>query len=214
MENQDVDSEKRRKAREKFKPKSVKWLLVAEAPPGNPDRYFYYEEWSQYDDLFNEVIHSIYRYEFPEISVKSKRVKGPIKGMKPNREMIRPKKTKFLCLLKTDGFHLIDAVDRPLTKEEKKHCKQVVLDNIEDLEERMTSISTKETRVILIKESVCALKDNLVKRGFRVVNPFDIQFPNNSRQPNFRMGMHKVLKPYFKERKGKQQRQLDDLDSC
>ena len=51
--------EERAMAASKYKPKRVRLLLVAEAPPGADDRYFYFEDVREQDSLFREVTKAI-----------------------------------------------------------------------------------------------------------------------------------------------------------
>lgn len=51
-----ADRERRAAAAERYKPATVDLLLVAEAPPASPDRYFYFEEVGEHDMLFRETV--------------------------------------------------------------------------------------------------------------------------------------------------------------
>jgi hypothetical protein len=90
-----VDPEKirtrRREAAERYKPDSVDVLLVAEAPPGAPDRYFYFEDVQAQDSLFRYVARSILDEE-------------------PTRE----NKRELLAKLRDRGVFLIDLKEDPL----------------------------------------------------------------------------------------------------
>ena len=48
------------KARNKYKPRQVNVLLIAEGPPNNLDRYFYFEEVKTHDSLFLEIMGILY----------------------------------------------------------------------------------------------------------------------------------------------------------
>lgn len=50
----------REKAAQRYRPDSVKLLLVAEAPPDAPDRYFYFEDVQTQDSLFRYVIKGLF----------------------------------------------------------------------------------------------------------------------------------------------------------
>lgn len=45
----------RREAAARYRPKDIRLLLVAEAPPCDPERYFYFEEVDRHDWLFRYV---------------------------------------------------------------------------------------------------------------------------------------------------------------
>lgn len=51
--------ERRGRAAQRFKPSRVELLLVAEAPPGALERYFYFPEITEHDSLFRYVARSI-----------------------------------------------------------------------------------------------------------------------------------------------------------
>jgi len=61
----------RASAAEKYKPDVVELLLVAQAPPGELERYFYFEDVSSDDWLFREVVLVLFG-EKPDRSEKSK----------------------------------------------------------------------------------------------------------------------------------------------
>lgn len=52
--------ERLEKARMKYKPDIVKYLLIAEAPPDSIERFFYYEDVTEHDYLFLRVIGVLY----------------------------------------------------------------------------------------------------------------------------------------------------------
>jgi hypothetical protein len=82
---------RRREAAERYKPDSVDILLVAEAPPGAPDRYFYFEDVQTQDSLFRYVARSVLDEE-------------------PTRE----NKRELLAKLRDRGVFLIDLKEDPL----------------------------------------------------------------------------------------------------
>ena len=48
------------KARLKYRPDRVKYLLIAEAPPDNINRFFYYDDVREHDYLFLGVAQALY----------------------------------------------------------------------------------------------------------------------------------------------------------
>ncbi len=52
MELQQLDHIKN--AREKYKPEKTSCLFIAEAPPSDPDRFFYFEEVREQNSLYLE----------------------------------------------------------------------------------------------------------------------------------------------------------------
>jgi hypothetical protein len=83
--------QRRARAARKYKPARVKLLLVAEAPPSAPDRYFYFESVREQDSLFRHVARSIL-------------------GADPTRE----NKPHLLAELRDEGVFLIDVKRDPL----------------------------------------------------------------------------------------------------
>lgn len=85
-------------ARKKYKPDTIKFLLVAETPPkSDSDRFFYFENVDRQDSLFIEIVKVLY----PQIVDKY------------DIQEIRINKSYFLNKLKEDGFYLIDSLEEP-----------------------------------------------------------------------------------------------------
>jgi hypothetical protein len=76
---------RRREAAARYRPEKVKLLVVAEAPPDELTRYFYFEDVTEHDDLFRYIC------------------KGVL-GRKPNRD----RKRDALEELRERGVFLID----------------------------------------------------------------------------------------------------------
>ncbi len=55
--------DRRAVAAERYRPDTVKLLLVAEAPPASPERYFYFEDVTEQDSLFRYVIRELLQVE-------------------------------------------------------------------------------------------------------------------------------------------------------
>ncbi len=88
------------KARLRYKPEGIKYLLIAEAPPDSLDRFFYYENVRHHDYLFLGVTETLY----PDL--KDKFIASG-----------RSSDLKRLILLKlqADGFYLVDLSELPLS---------------------------------------------------------------------------------------------------
>jgi hypothetical protein len=86
----DADANRRRQAAGRYRPQHVRLLLVAHAPPNSPDRYFYYEDVREKDDLFRYVIAGLF-------------------GAKPGRT----DKRMWLGRLSESGVFLIDLIEHP-----------------------------------------------------------------------------------------------------
>lgn len=83
--------ERRTRAAEKYRPERIRLLLVAEAPPGDEARYFYFEDVQDHDSLFRYVVRGIL-------------------GVEPTRD----DKANLLEALKQAGVFLIDASPEPI----------------------------------------------------------------------------------------------------
>jgi hypothetical protein len=87
--------EKRARAARRYKPARVKTLLVGEAPPNSPDRYFYFEDVGEHDSLFRYVAKGV-------LGVGSSRAQ----------------KGEQLAKLRGGGLFLIDLMLDPKTAED------------------------------------------------------------------------------------------------
>jgi hypothetical protein len=83
--------ERREHAAHHYRPKQVKLLLVAEAPPRSLDRYFYFHDVREHDSLFRYVVRVLF-------------------GVDPDRA----NKEKLLLKLRDEGVFLIDLAIDPL----------------------------------------------------------------------------------------------------
>ena len=81
---------RREEAAARYRPDRVRLLLVAEAPPQDTSRYFYFAEVTSHDSLFRYVVKGIY-------------------GTTPDRQT----KTYWLDRLRSDGVFLIDLSEEP-----------------------------------------------------------------------------------------------------
>jgi hypothetical protein len=81
--------ERRARAARRCRPAPIKTLLVAQAPPGpkpgEPERYFYFEDVDRYDDLFRGVVRALV-----------------------GRYPTRAEKPRFLAQLRDRGYYMID----------------------------------------------------------------------------------------------------------
>lgn len=75
----------------RYRPSTVRLLLIAEAPPAATDRYFYFPSVTSHDALFRYVVRGLL-------------------GVEPNRE----DKPRYLNELKASGVYLIDVSQDPL----------------------------------------------------------------------------------------------------
>lgn len=85
------DRQRRAEAAQRYKPEKVKLLLVAETPPADPDRYFYFPEVKEQDSLFRYIVREVL-------------------GEEPKRE----NKPELLNRLSDQGVFLIDLRSDPV----------------------------------------------------------------------------------------------------
>lgn len=85
-------------ARNKYKPRQIRVLLLAEGPPDSLDRHFYFEDVKKQDSLFLEIMGVLY----PE---QKKRY------LASGRET--ELKQELLSLFQEDGYFLLDLADVP-----------------------------------------------------------------------------------------------------
>jgi len=97
-------------ARKKYRPKPLKTLLIAEAPPSlESERFFYFEQVASHDALFLEMMKVLYGCE--------------------DTQGIRKRKQEFLERFKNDGFYLIDAEEAPLPQDAAISDKKTAIRN-------------------------------------------------------------------------------------
>jgi hypothetical protein len=87
----DSELEHRRAAAARYQPDEIDLLIVAEAPPDSPERYFYFEDVWTHDGLFRYVCRVLL-------------------GREPTRES----KREVLEKLRDDGVFLIDLKETPM----------------------------------------------------------------------------------------------------
>lgn len=163
-------------ARHKYRPAEVKYLFVAEAPPSDPDRFFYFEHVSHADYLFIETMKVLYPGRFS------------------NTRELRRRKRDFLGRFKGDGFYLIDAVETPIGDVAKTAKKRVIKNALPALLERMKHMNLGKSKVVLVSVpvfEVCALP--LREHGFRVLNEGPVDFPALGRQKAYREKLRLIL---------------------
>jgi len=94
----------RAEAAAKYRPDRVRILLVAEAPPNDPSRYFYFDDVAEHDSLFRYVAQGVL-------------------GIEPTRTT----KPMLLERLKERGVFLIDLMDDPkVCNDHDAHVEQLV----------------------------------------------------------------------------------------
>jgi hypothetical protein len=161
-------------AREKYRPREIKTLLIAEAPPCSLDRYFYFEDVQKQDSLFLEIMGVLYPNE-KEKYLRSKR--------DPAR------KEDLLNHFKEDGFWLMDLADVP-----PEATGLTYKDALPSLLSRLEKNIDKSVLIILIKASVYDICYDVLKaKGYNVLNE-RLPFPGSGQQLVFREKFMKLIK--------------------
>ena len=168
------------KARLKYRPKVIKYLFIAEAPPKiNSLRFFYFENVDKYDSLFLETIKCFYPEEVKDIDTPT----------------IRKRKAKFLEKLKADGFYLIDSVDEPFErKPTPKQKEKIIRHEQPQLLSKVKSLCCSETKIVLVAATVFNSNYKyLLENGVNVINKGMIDFPGSGGQRKFKEKIMNLL---------------------
>lgn len=154
----------RKAAAARYKPSSVNLLLVAEAPPCDTDRYFYFEDVAQHDWLF--------RYVYEGLT-----------GIKPDRAA----KATHLAQLRELGVYMIDLHEANVSQPSLAVLRPMV----PGLVERCRAIMPRH--IALIKSTVYdAAYAPLKEAGLPVIGE-RMPFPASGQQVKFLQGFAKVV---------------------
>jgi len=169
------------KARFKYKPKLIKYLLVVETPPkSDSDRFFYFKSVDKQDSLFIETMKLIYPKQTENVNTKT----------------IRKNKKSFLEKFKSDGFYLIDSLNTPFDEKYSSSQKVKLIKNGQiELLDKIKTLCNQETKVILIASPVYKANFWFLKsNGVKVVNIESIDFPGSGGQKKYKEKMKKLIK--------------------
>lgn len=163
------------KARLKYKPETVKYLLIAEAAPDSIDRFFYYENVRQHDYLFLGVAQALY----PDL-------KDNFLASGRSSDI----KTSILKTLQTNGFYLLDLSELPLSL-----MKGDLTFQLPTLIENIKKVIDEKTKIILIKATVYDTAFSyLQQEGMRNLIDVRIPFPGQGGQTLFQQKFKEALK--------------------
>jgi len=158
-------------AQEKYKPKKIKYLLIAEAPPENLDRFFYYSDVRKADCLFLGIMEALYPSEKQHL-------------LQRNPDL----KEKLLLKFMGEGFYLIDLFDFP-----RSFYSKISSEITDHLIKKVKQLSTIETKVIIIKADVYDAVYSILSQNRINVIDKKIYFPSCSRQPEFQKQFKEAL---------------------
>jgi hypothetical protein len=163
------------KARQKYKPQAIKYLLIAEAPPDSLDRFFYYDNVKQHDYLFLGVAQALYP-DLKDQFILSGR----------NSDI----KNSILQKLQADGFYLLDLSELPLSLMTGDLSSQ-----LSTLVSKLKNAANTNTKIILIKATVYDTAFTYLQdTGFRNVINVRIPFPGQGGQILFQQKFKEALK--------------------
>lgn len=162
--------------RETYRPKRIKFLLIAESPPPAPEiqssRQFYYTDRIRTDDrLFTNTIKALY----PEAAEKTE-------------ADLQPDKEQWLRRFQADGWYMIEALEASQVHEVTKKQRQSRIEEaLPRLLERVRALADKDTKIILIKSNVFVVAaEPLRQAGFTVLNTELVDYPGRFNQPAYR----------------------------
>lgn len=170
--------EAREAKRKEYQPKnSVKCLFIAESPPPDIKRFFYFEQVPNHDWLYLTLMEVVFSADFNDMDNKDK------------TQQLRSNKKEYLTRFCNKGYFLIDAVDDPFErppKNEKRNQidsvkRQIIHENKTTLHDKVMRIKNgqnKDFPVILIsKNTFYILNDYLKELKISVINNGVIPFP-------------------------------------
>jgi hypothetical protein len=163
-------------ARKKYRPKKLRYLLIAEAPPSG-GRFFYFDDVPTGDSLFLETMKVLYPADCSDI------------------KSVRMRKAQFLRRFQEDGFFLIDALDEPTPNRATPRQKQrQILAALPALLKKVEELLDENVKIILISANVFAVcAAALRKKGFSVLNDEQIEFPASGHQREYRQKLDPLL---------------------
>lgn len=163
-------------ARNKFRPKKISLLLIAESPPSSGG-YFYAEETIGKDHLFRETMKALELWP-------------------PDRPMRKGcDKRPFLKQFSSLGFFLIDTCELPIDKMPPRERKISTYEGALTLPDRVEALSPD--RILIVKKTVFKPAiQALSKTGFAemVLNTKPLPFPSHGNQKKYRTMLRRLVK--------------------
>lgn len=179
----------------RYKPATVGVLFIAEAPPAfRVNRLFYFEDLSEGDTLFIEMMKTLYGAAVGFIE------NGYSSGS--SALGIRNRKSELLARFMRDGYFLIDASEEPMPNRASSSQKIALLRaSVPRLLVRLKEFGVhKRTPIVLIggvTYSACA--QPLLNLNFNVMNESMIDHPARGGQRRFRQKLRRTLQKVLPE---------------
>jgi hypothetical protein len=169
--------------RQNYKPRHVKFLLIAESPPPaagkDSSRHFYRSDKIRRDDrLFTNTIKAIY----PEAADKTE-------------AQLQPDKEHWLRRFQIDGWYMIEALEESQVHEvTKKQRQELIARSLPRLLERVKELANEDTKIILIKSNVFDITAQPLKAaGFHVLNKELLDYPGRFNQSTYREKLAELI---------------------
>ncbi|MDN5204633.1 hypothetical protein QQ008_24795 [Fulvivirgaceae bacterium BMA10] len=163
-------------AREIYRPEQVRMLFIAEAPPANSDRFFYFPDVRTGDSLFLHVIRAV----FPELN-------------EVETKQIRAMKEELLHRFREAGCFLEDSSLKSIAKE-VGHGEKIRLLRIEQeaLHQRIQRYKST-SKIVLVGATVFKANcEFLTGLGYSILNKSAIPFPGSGQQNRFKKAMRDI----------------------
>ena len=160
-------------AAEKYSPERTHVLFVAEAPPEDLARYFYFERVLRGDWLWIALMTALYPSEWNHTKTE------------------RQQKEKWLLKFKKSEFRLIDACKTPIRGTNPERV-WFIRSAAQELIQEIKRIAPRQ--IVLIKATVHeALFQKLSDARFPIVNVKSLPFPCSAQQTNFQREFRRLV---------------------
>lgn len=160
--------------RERYRPKRLLYLLVAESPPdpGSGERRFFYSPRLTIDNLYRGVAEAVY-------------------GPTPEVDLLD--KPAVLERFKTDGFWLIDAVTEPINKERATTRARAIASAAPDLVERIRDLAPERGIIVCHAKVFAVVAPHLRRAALPLLHDAAIPFPPGNWRARFVADFRRAL---------------------
>lgn len=167
--------------RNRYRPKKVKILFIAESPPISGEFFYFDEDTKNYNasrgynaNLFSYMMKFFYRKEYYE-------------------KLTSKNKKYFLLKFQKDGYFLIDASETPINNISNSKRREIINKNLLMIIDEIKKLRDYKTKIILIKKTtVCRILYYPIKDiGFCHVSK--VSFPSSGNQNKFIEEMNRII---------------------
>jgi hypothetical protein len=163
------------RARRKYRPRRVKFLLIAESPPSSGG-FFYFPKTIGKDHLFRETMKAL------ELWPREK----PMREGVDKRSMLRRFQSK--------GFYLLDTSVFPVDKLRSRERRSAILEQTPRLVQDV--IRADPLHILIVKSSIFNPVRNALRESDlwpRVLNTGPVPFPSHGNQSTYRSMFRRAL---------------------